>query len=127
MSNDKDILLLSELKKAFKKNGSDSYSNLDDSFTQKFDFFLKRYQDILKVIGTHVPPHKWSYHRIGLLTKGEASYTCGIYRFTAKKNTLLIIPARVITTSDWTTDASGNNLLFKFDFLFKTIFPTSPL
>ena len=51
MSNHKDILLLSEFKKAFKKNESDPYSNLDDSFTQKFDYFVKRYEDIMSVTG----------------------------------------------------------------------------
>jgi AraC family transcriptional activator of pobA len=117
MSGDKDILLLSEFKKAFKKSGSVPYSNLDDSFAEKFDFFIKRYEEIIEVTGTHIPPHRWSYHRIGLLLKGEAVYTCGIYRFTAKKNTLIIIPARVITTSDWGSHCSGYHLLFKFDFL----------
>ena len=117
MPNDKDDLLLSEFIKVLRQNASEPYSNLDDNFTQKFDFFAKRYEDIMKVTGTHIPPHKWSYHRIGLLTKGEASYTCGIYRFTAKKNTLLVIPARVITTSTWTPDGCGYNMLFNPDFL----------
>ncbi len=117
MSQDKDTLLLSEFKKALKKNRSAPYSNLDDSFQEEFDFFIKRYEEILAVTGTHIPPNKWSYHRIGLLLKGEALYTCGIYRFTAKKNTLIIIPARMITTSDWTDHCTGYHLLFKLDFL----------
>lgn len=117
MSQDNDNFLLSEFKKAAFKNGPAPYSNLDESFTRKFDFFIKRYEEIMAVTGTNIPPHKWSYHRIGLLTAGEAFYTCGIYRFTAKKNTLLFIPARVITTSDWSSDGAGYNLLFKIDFL----------
>ena len=119
MSPDKDNLLLHEFQRAFNKAGSDPYSNMDERFTQKFDFFIKRYEEIMNVTGTHIPPHKWSYHRIGLVTKGEARYTCGIYRFTAKKNTLLIIPARVVTTSDWSADGAGYTVLFNLDFLLK--------
>jgi AraC-like DNA-binding protein len=117
MSHDKDKLLLSEFKKALKKNASAPYSNLDDNFMQKFGFFAGRYEEIMKETGTHIPPHKWSYHRIGLLKKGEALYTCGIYRFTAKKNTLLLLPARVIITNDWTPDGCGYTVLFNIDFL----------
>ena len=117
MAYNRDQLLLSEFRKALKKNASASYSNLDVNFLAKFGFFAGRYEEIMKETGTHIPPHKWSYHRIGLLKKGQAVYTCGIYRFTAKKNTLLILPARVIITNDWTTDGCGYSVLFNIDFL----------
>jgi AraC family transcriptional regulator, transcriptional activator of pobA len=117
MSEEKDLQLLSEFKKSLRIDQSAAYSNLDERFSADFDFFAKRYEELLQVLGTYVPPHKWSYHRFGLLTAGEAAYTCGMYRFTAKKNSLLIIPAHTITTSEWTTDGAGYNLLFKFDFL----------
>lgn len=117
MSHGKDKILLTEFKKALRKNASAPYSNLDDNFMQKFDFFVGRYEDIMKETGTHIPPHKWSYHRIGLVTKGETNYTCGIYRFTARKNTLLILPARAVITNNWTPDGCGYTVLFNIDFL----------
>jgi AraC family transcriptional regulator, transcriptional activator of pobA len=117
MSRFDDGILLSEFKKALLRNGAAAYSNLDDIFAHKFDFFITRYEDVMKVTGTHIPPHKWSYHRIGLITRGEADYTCGIHRFKARKNTLLIIPARMVTTSDWSAEGRGYTILFNSDFL----------
>lgn len=117
MGSQKDDFLLSEFKKILGKKPNASYSNLDEKFTPKFELFVKRYQDIMKVTGTNIPPHKWSYHRIGLVTKGKASYMCGMYQFTAKKNTLLIIPARMITASEWSPDGSGYTALFNSELL----------
>src|SRR5256885_2013813 len=116
MASHRDDLLLREFKKALWTHNNEPYSNLDDKFNQKFDLIVTRYEDVIKVAGTNIPPHKWSYHRIGLLTNGEASYTCGMYRFRAKKNTLLIMPARMITTSEWTTNGCGYTTLFNADF-----------
>jgi hypothetical protein len=84
---------------------------------QKFGYFVNRYENIIKHTGTHIPPHKWSYHRIGLVKKGETRYICGIYRFKAKKNTLLILPARTIISNDWSPDGCGYTVLFNIDFL----------
>lgn len=58
MAYDRDKLLLSEFKKALRKNASAPYSNLDDNYMQKFGYFVNRYENIIKETGTHIPPHK---------------------------------------------------------------------
>lgn len=121
---DRDQFLISEFKKAFRKNAGDSVVNLDDKFPHKFDFFIQVHEEIIEKVGNRIPLHKWSYYRIGLLKQGSADYICGIYRFKAKKNTLVIIPARVINTSyNWTPDCKGYVVLFNLDFFLQNHFP----
>lgn len=121
---EKDQFLLSEFKKAFRKNAGDSVVNLDDKFPHKFDFFAQLYEEISHTIGREIPPHKWSYYRIGLVKQGSPEYTAGLYKFTAKKNTLIIIPARVVnTTSNWTPDCKGYLVVFNADFFLQQHFP----
>ena len=98
--------------------------NLDDKFAPRFEFFVQTYEEILQHIGDYVAPHKWSYYRIGLITQGSADYSCGMYKFKGFKNTLIIIPARMINTStNWATDTAGYLVVFNLDFFLQNHFP----
>jgi AraC-like DNA-binding protein len=121
---DNDHFILSEFKKALQKYSGNDVVNLDDKFIHKFEFFILTYEEILQQLGNSVAPHKWSYYRIGLLTQGSADYVCGIYKFKAKKNTLLFVPARTINTStNWSPDTKGYLLVFNLDFFLQNQFP----
>jgi AraC-like DNA-binding protein len=121
---DNDNFLVREFKKALEKYSGDDVVNLDDKFIHKFEFFIQTYEEIFQQLGNSVAPHKWSYYRIGLLTQGSADYICGIYKFKAVKNTLVIIPARVINTSiNWSPDAKGYVVVFNLDFFMQNHFP----
>ena len=120
---DNDQFLMSEFQKALKKHARDPILNLDQKFQHKFEFFVHRYEEILARVGTRIPPHRWSYHRIGLVKEGSADFTCGMYKFKAEKNTLIIIPARVLNTSNWNADAAGYLVVFNLDFFFQNNFP----
>ncbi|MFL5808456.1 MAG: AraC family transcriptional regulator, partial [Flavisolibacter sp.] len=110
------------------RNAFSPVINLDEKFPHKIDLFAQIYETILDRVGNHVPPHKWSHYRIGLIKEGSADYTCGIYKFKAKKNTLLIIPPHVVNTStNWTADAEGYFLLFNPDFFLQSHFPYKSL
>jgi AraC family transcriptional activator of pobA len=121
---DRDEYLLSEFKKVLLKNGFSPVINLDEKFPHKVDLFVQVFQFVLERVGNYIHPHKWSNYRIGLVKKGSADYTCGIYKFKTKKNTLVIIPARVINSSkNWTPDSEGYFLLFNMDFFLQSHFP----
>jgi len=119
-----DNLILSEFKKAIQRNNKETVVDLDESFSQKFDFLVQRFEDVLRDTNRTIPPNKWSYYRIGLIKKGSGDFTTGIYKFTATKNTLVVIPSRVITSSkNWTLDMEGYIILFNINFFLQKKFP----
>lgn len=106
------------------RNALNPVINMDEKFPHKIDLFVQVYETIIDKVGDHVPPHKWSYYRLGLLKEGSADYTCGIYKFKAKENTLLIMPPRIVTAStNWTVDVQGYFLAFNHDFFLQSHFP----
>ena len=119
-----DNLILSEIKKAIRKFANTSVVDLDDHFNHKFEFQVFRFEDILRNTSRNIPPNKWSYYRIGLIKKGSGEFITGIYKFKATKNTLVVIPARIITSSrNWSLDLEGYVILFNMDFFLQNNFP----
>ena len=112
-----DQIRISEFKKALRKYASEGVVDLDKNYNYKFDFQIHRYEDILRNSRMASPPHRWSYYRICLLTRGEGDMVSGIYKFKVRKKTFLVIPSRVIVSSEnWTADSEGFVLLFNLDF-----------
>ena len=119
-----DELILSEFKKAFQRNVDDNVIVFDERFNYKFDLQIQRFEDVLRGTNRTIPPNRWSYYRIALLKKGSGVFITGIHKFTATKNTLVVIPARVITSSkNWTLDTEGYVVLFNIDFFLQNKFP----
>ena len=119
-----DEFLLREFHKAIQANANQHVVDLDAKFIHKFDFQIQRIEDIFANTNRAVPPNRWSYYRIGLFTNGGADFLTGIYKINAKKNTLLVMPTRVITSSQgWTLDAKGYIVLFNLNFFLKNNFP----
>ena len=112
-----DEARISEFKKALRQYASEGVVDLDKNYHFKFNFQIHRLEDILRNSRMAAPPNRWSYYRICFLTQGESDIITGIYKFKVRKNTLYIIPARVITSSkNWTFDTQGYALLFNIDF-----------
>lgn len=119
-----DEFLLNEFKKLLEKKPDENIIDFDDRFIHKFDLQVHRFEDVLINTNRTIPPNRWSYHRIGLLKNGSGEFTTGIYKFKAIKNTLVVIPARVITSSkNWTLDMEGYITIFNMDFFLQNNFP----
>jgi AraC-like DNA-binding protein len=119
-----DKIRISEFKKALRKSRPGEIVDLDKNYTRKFNFQIHRYEDVLRNSKMSSPPHRWSYFRIGLLTQGEGELISGMYKFRARKNTVVIIPSRVISSSkNWTADVKGYVLLFNLDFFMQNKIP----
>jgi AraC family transcriptional activator of pobA len=119
-----DEILLNEFRKTLQRNARKTVVDLDSSFIHKFDFQVYRFEDIMRGTNRSIPPNRWSYHRIGLIKKGSGEFITGIYQYKATKNTLVVIPARVITSSkNWTLDMEGYIGLFNIDFFLQINFP----
>jgi AraC family transcriptional regulator, transcriptional activator of pobA len=120
-----DRFLLSEFKKIIRLNKEEDILNLDESFTHKFDFQIHRLADILTNTNRSIPPNRWSYHRIILVKQGAGEFITGIYRFKATRNTLVVIPSKVTTSSsNWTVEADGYVVLFNADYFLQNKFPS---
>jgi AraC family transcriptional regulator, transcriptional activator of pobA len=112
-----DQIRISEFKKALRRYTSDGVVDLDKNYQHKFNFQIHRYEDLLANSRMSTPPNRWSYHRICFIKQGEGEIISGIYKFTARKNTLFVIPSRVISSSkNWATDTRGFVILFNMDF-----------
>lgn len=119
-----DAYILNEFKKTLRRNEGENVVDLDAGFSHKFGFTFQRFEDILRDTNRTIPPNRWSYHRIGFTTKGAGEFNTGIYNFKAKKNTLVVIPSRVITSSkNWKQDTKGYFALFNTDFFLQNNFP----
>jgi AraC-like DNA-binding protein len=119
-----DNLTLSELKKALRKFLNASLVDMDDHFIHNFQCEVIRLEDLLRDTSRHIPPHKWSYYRIGLMKKGSGEFLIGIHKFKATKNTFVTVPARVISSSNsWSSDLEAYILLFNLDFFLQNNFP----
>ncbi len=119
-----DEFLLSEFKKAFQRKYGESIIDFDKKFNHQFDLQVHRFEDVFSGTNRTIPPNRWSYYRIGLITKGSGQFTTGIYKFKAVKNTLVVIPARIITSSkDWSLDMEGYVMVFNLNFFMQNNFP----
>ena len=119
-----DEFILNEFKKLLRRKPEENIIDFDSRFIHKFDIQVHRFEDVLKDTNRTIPPNRWSYHRIGLIKKGSGEFTTGIYKFKALKNTLVVIPTRVITSSkNWTMDMEGYIAVFNLDFFLQNNFP----
>src|SRR5258705_6035188 len=119
-----DNLILNEIKKAIRKFANADIVDMDHYFDHKFEFQVFRFEDLLKDTSRSIPPNRWSYHRIGLIKQGTGEFTTGIHKYQASKNTLVVIPSRVITSSrNWSLDMEGYLMLFNMDYCLQSSFP----
>ena len=112
-----DEFRISEFKKVLRRNADDGVVDLDKNYLYKFNVQIHRFEDVLRNSKRNAPPNRWSYHRIGLISEGEGDLKTGIFSFKAKRNALVVVPSRVISSSiNWTPETRGYILLFNMDF-----------
>jgi len=116
--------MLQEFRRAIRVNANLHVVDLDSKFTRKFDYQIQRIEDVFADAKRAIPPNRWSYYRIVFFRQGEANFLTGIYKFKAEKNTLIVMPSRIITSSqNWSLDAKGYVILFNLNFFLQNNFP----
>lgn len=120
MPNSNQILI--EFRKAIKFYAKSQVVDLDKNLLEKFELHALRLEEIFRV-NKSVPPNRWSFHRIGIITQGTGTFQTGIYKIPARRNTLVIVPARVMTSSNgWSDDVAGLIVMFNLPFLLRHSF-----
>jgi len=118
-----DQFRISEFKKVLRQNAGEGVVDLDKNYLHKFNVQIHRFEDVLRNSKRSEPPNRWSYHRIGIITAGEGELKTGIFNFKAKKNTLVVVPSRVISSSkNWAHETKGFILLFNMNFFLENNF-----
>ena len=116
--------ILEEFRKALVKHANGNVVNLDDGIDRKFDFQVYRFEEVFLETNRSNPPNRWSYYRIAFIKKGSGELMTGMHTYKATRNTLLVVPPRVITSSkNWSLDMEGYIVLFNLDFFLQSNFP----
>ena len=119
-----DKFILSEFKKAIRAIADSDLVDFDSKFPHRFDFQIQKLEDVFSETNRRIPPNRWSYYRIVLLKKGSADFNTGVYSFKAVKNSVVVIPPRIVSSSrNWSLDLEGYVLLFNLDFFLQNSLP----
>ena len=109
---------------AFKRFTADGIIDIDKRVKHKFDFLIHRLQDVIPCVNGYVPPFRQNPYCIVLIKDGSGEKNIGQFSFPIKKNTLFVIPTRVISSSLYhSLKCSGYILLFDINFFLKTELP----
>ena len=119
-----DITIINEYRKAFRRYAKDGIIDLDNRLKYKFSFRIYRLETVVKQLEGLVPPNRHSHYLLTFVKKGTGQKSIGPYTFPINKNTLMIIPKRVIHSSSyWSMRCSGYVLSFNIDFFLQKAFP----
>jgi AraC-like DNA-binding protein len=120
--------ILKEFQKAIHLHKGKDVVNLDTRVRMDFDFAIERLENIYKTGVRAVPPNKWSYHRFGLITEGAVEFNSGSSRFKALRNSLVVIPSHMITSSkNWSHNIRGFIILVNNNFFIKQGLPAKSI
>lgn len=82
-------------------------------------FRIHRTEYAIRLIGKELPPNRYNFYFVSLLTKGSATKTDWLSEFKLKPRTLWGTPlGQLHSARDWSEDASGYYISFSKDFLF---------
>jgi AraC family transcriptional activator of pobA len=119
---DKEII--EKYREVFSKYARDGIIDVDKRLKHKFNFQIHPLEEVIKELKGVVPPNRLPQYCITLVKKGTGEKTIGHFTFSIAKNTLMIVPKRVIhSTKYWDLNCTGYILLFNIDFFLNNAFP----
>jgi len=119
-----DLTIIKEYKEAFRKYAKDGIIDMDHRLKHKFDYQIHRLEKVVKELKGEVPPIRQSQYFITLVRTGSGRKSIGHFDFPIKKNTLMVIPKRVMHSSYYSSmRCSGFVFSFNIDFFLQNAFP----
>ena len=120
--NDTDIV--EKYKEVFRRFSKDGVIDMDKRLKHKFSYQIHRLESVVQKLNGLVPPNRQSVFYITLFTKGKADKKIGLFDFPIIDNTLILIPQRVIHSTQYKSlKCSGYLLSFNIDFFLNNAFP----
>lgn len=120
--NDTDVV--EKYKEVFRRFSKDGVIDMDKRLKHKFSYQIHRLEGVVQKLNGVVPPNRQSVFYITLFTKGKADKKIGLFDFPIIDNTLILIPQRVIHSTQYKSlKCSGYLLSFNIDFFLNNAFP----
>ena len=119
-----DSEILNKYKEVFERWAKDGVIDMDKRLKHKFSYQIHRLENVIPHLNGVVPPNRQSMYYITLFKKGAAWKSVGMFNFPITNNTLLLIPQRVIHSTQYKSlRCSGYVLNFNIDFFLNNAFP----
>jgi AraC family transcriptional activator of pobA len=116
--------ILNMYKRVFTEFHHEPVIDIDKIIKHKFDLSVYRLAEVVSALRGTVPPIKQNCYSIVLVKEGCGEKRIGKFAFPIKENTLYIVPAREVHSSNFESGkCSGYVLFFDIDFFLKTDLP----
>ena len=119
-----DLAVINAYKEAFQRYSKDGIIDLDNRLKYKFTFHIYTLQTVVDTLKGVVPPHRHSQYLMTFVKKGSGQKSIGHFTFPIKNNMLMIVPKRVIHSTNYLSlRIEGYVLSFSLDFFLQNAFP----
>jgi AraC-like DNA-binding protein len=119
-----DSEILDAYREVFRRFAKDGVIDMDKRLKHKFSYQIHRLENVIPKLNGVVPPNRQSMYYITFFRKVSGQKSVGMYNFRITKDTLLLIPQRVIHSTLYDSlQGSGFVLNFNIDFFLNNAFP----
>ena len=119
-----DSEILDKYMEVFQQFARDGIIDMDKRLKHKFSYQIHRLENIIQKLNGVVPPNRQSVFYITFFKKGKGRKSVGMFNFPISNNTLLLIPQRVVHSTQYQSlQCSGYVLNFNIDFFLNNAFP----
>jgi AraC family transcriptional regulator, transcriptional activator of pobA len=119
-----DSEILDRYREVFQRFAKDGVIDMDKRLKHKFSYSIHRLENVIPGLNGVVPPNRQSMYYITLFKKVSGRKRVGMYNFPITNNTLLLIPQRVIHSTQYgSVQCSGYVLNFNIEFFLNNAFP----
>jgi AraC family transcriptional activator of pobA len=119
-----DTAILEKYKEVFQQFTKDGIIDMDKRLKHTFNYQVHRLENVVPKLNGIVPPNRQSVYYITLFKKGSGEKSVGLFNFPIVNNTLLLIPQRVIHSTQYRSlKCSGYVLNFNVEFFLNNDFP----
>ncbi|KAI9433783.1 helix-turn-helix domain-containing protein [Russula earlei] len=119
-----DSFILEKYKEVFQQFSRDGIIDMDKRLKHPFGYQVHRLEEVVSKIKGVVPPNRQSVYYITFIQRGTGQKSIGLFNFPIARNTLFVVPQRVIhSTQYYSATCTGYVLNFNIDFFLNNAFP----
>lgn len=115
-------IIIEDYRKAFRELG-ENVVDLDHTLNKKLEYYLVRMEDIISELGPVIPPFRQSKFIVIYISKGSGKKLIGDVEVRVKDRTLMLVPSRMPSSSEYTENTKGYSLSFNLPFFLQQHFP----